>query len=139
MNRDLPTTTEGIRTRAMRAHSLIGNLCWLLPPAAALFYPQAVRALYESGKLLDRASGPVVAVAWLATALAVGLIYGVPAVSIGVAFLLGRHERTSSAELLVRRLAHRQWPLLRFSCSLESSSIYYTPRTATPYFGRSCG
>jgi len=106
MNRDLPTTTEGIRTLAMRAHSLIGNLCWLLPPAAALFYPQAVRALYESGKLLDRASGPVVAVAWLATALAVGLIYGVPAVSIGVAFLLGRHERTSSAELLVRCLAH---------------------------------
>ena len=48
MNRDLPTTTEGIRTLAMRAHSLIGNLCWLLPPAAALFYPQAVRALYVS-------------------------------------------------------------------------------------------
>ena len=40
MNRDLPTTTEGIRTHAMRAHSLIGNLWWLLPPAAALFYPQ---------------------------------------------------------------------------------------------------
>jgi len=71
-----------------------------------LFYPQAVKGLYESGKLLDRASGPVKPVAWLATALAVGLIYGVPAVSIGVAFLLGRHERTSSAELLARRLAH---------------------------------
>jgi hypothetical protein len=71
-----------------------------------MFYPQAVRALYESGKLLGRASGPVEAVVWLATALAVGLIYGVPAVSIGVAFLLGRHERTSSAELLARRLAH---------------------------------
>ena len=39
MNRDLPTTTEGTRTRAMRAHSMIGNLWWLLPPAAALFYP----------------------------------------------------------------------------------------------------
>jgi len=106
MNRDLPTTTEGTRTRAMRAHSLIGNLWWLLPPAAALFYPQAVRALYESGKLLDRASGPVEAVAWFATAVAVLLIYGVPAASIGVAYLLGRHERTSSSELLARRLAH---------------------------------
>jgi len=81
MNRDLPTTTEGTRTRAMRAHSLIGDLWWLLPPAAALFYPQAVRALYESCKLLDRASGPVEAVAWLATAVAVLLIYGVPAVN----------------------------------------------------------
>ena len=81
MNRDLPTTTEGTRTRAMRAHSLIGDLWWLLPPAAALFYPQAVRALYESGKLLHRASGPVEAVAWFATAVAVLLIYGVPAVN----------------------------------------------------------
>jgi hypothetical protein len=45
-------------------------------------------------------------VAWLATAGAIGLIYGVPAVSIGVAYLLGRHERNSSSELLARRLAH---------------------------------
>ena len=44
--------------------------------------------------------------AWLATAVAVLLIYGVPAVSIGVAYLLGRHERTSSSELLAGRLAH---------------------------------
>jgi len=45
-------------------------------------------------------------VAWFATAVAVLLIYGVPAASIGVAYLLGRHERTSSSELLARRLAH---------------------------------
>lgn len=57
MNRDLPTTGEDTRAHAVRAHSLTANLWWLLPPAAALFYPQAVRALYESDKLLHRASG----------------------------------------------------------------------------------
>jgi len=83
-----------------------GNLWWLLPPAAALFYPQAVKALYESGKLLHRSSGPGYAMAWLAIVFSVGLMYGVPAVGIGVAYLLGRNERTSSSELLARRLAH---------------------------------
>ena len=90
----------------MRAKSLTGNVWWLLPPAAALFYPLAVRALYESGELLHRASGPADALAWLAIVVSVGLVYGVPAVGIGVAYLLGRHERTSSSELLARRLAH---------------------------------
>jgi hypothetical protein len=85
---------------------MIGNLWWLLPPAAALLYPYAVSTLYESGKLLHRASGPGDAVAWLAIVVSVGLIYGVPAVSIGVAYRLGRQERASSPELLARRLAH---------------------------------
>ena len=50
MNRDPPTTAEGAPTHAApRPHSLTGNLWWLLPPAAALFYPRAVRTLYESG------------------------------------------------------------------------------------------
>ena len=78
----------------------------LLPPGAALFYPQALRALYESGKLLHRASGPAGAVAWLAIAVSVGLVYSVPAGGITVAYLLGRQETTSSSELLARRLAH---------------------------------
>jgi hypothetical protein len=83
-----------------------GKLWWLLPPAAALFYPQAVRALYESGKLLHQASGPPDAVGCLAIAVSAGLVYVVPAVGIAVAYLLGRHERTSNSELLARRLAH---------------------------------
>jgi hypothetical protein len=81
-------------------------LWWLLPPAAALLYPYALRALYESGRLLDQATGPNYAVAWLAIMVSVGLTYGVPAVSIGVAYQLGRQERTSSSELLARRFAH---------------------------------
>jgi hypothetical protein len=99
-------TREGTSTHAGEAHSLTGKVWWLLPPAAALFYPQALRALYESGKLLHRASGPPEALAWLAIALSVGLVYSVPAVGIGVAYLLGQQERTSSSELLARRLAH---------------------------------
>lgn len=104
-HRPLPTH-EGARTHAVEAHSQTGNLWWLLPPAAALFYPEAMRALYESGKLLHRASGPSEALAWLAIAVSVVLVYGVPAVGISVAYLLGRHERTSFSELLVRRIAH---------------------------------
>jgi hypothetical protein len=34
------------------------------------------------------------------------VVYSVPAVGIGVAYLLGQHERTSSSELLARRIAH---------------------------------
>ena len=90
----------------MRAYSLTGNLWWLLPPAAALFYPLAVRAVYESGKLLHHANLPAAAVAWLAIVVSIGLVYSVPAVGIGVAYMLGRHERTSSSVLLARRLAH---------------------------------
>lgn len=85
---------------------MTGNLWWLLPPAAALFYPQAVGALYDSGKLLHRASGPSAAAAWLGIVGSATLVYGVPAVGIGVAYLLGRRERTSSSELLARRIAH---------------------------------
>ncbi len=87
-------------------HSLTGNLWWLLPPAAALFYPWAVRALYESGKLLHEARGPGDALAWLAVAISVGLVYGVPAVGIAVTYVLGRHEKTFPSEWLASRLAH---------------------------------
>jgi len=104
-HRPLPTH-EGTRTHVVEAHSLTGNLWWVLPPAAALFYPQAIRALYESGRLLHRASGPPEALAWLAIVVSVGLVYSVPVVGIGVAYLLGQHERTSCSELLARRLAH---------------------------------
>jgi hypothetical protein len=65
-----------------------------------------MRALYESGQLLHRASGPPEALAWLAIVVSVGLVYSVPAVGIGVAYLLGQHEKTSSSELLARRIAH---------------------------------
>jgi len=41
------STHEGTRILFVEAHSLTGKLWWLLPPAAALFYPQAIRALYE--------------------------------------------------------------------------------------------
>jgi hypothetical protein len=88
------------------SHSLAGKLWWLLPAAAALFYPLALKTLYESGKLLHRASGPAEAVGWLSIVASAALVYSVPAVGIGVAYLLGRHERTSSSELLARRIAH---------------------------------
>src|ERR1700740_865587 len=104
-DRDLPATTAGTPTPA-RAQSRTGTLCGRLPPAAALCYPLTVKALYESGKLLHRASGPGDTVAWLAIAVSAVLVYGVPAVGIGVAYLVGRRERNSSLELLVRRLAH---------------------------------
>jgi len=104
MDQDSPGTA-GTATHDM-AFSLAGNSWWLLPPAAALFYPQALRALYESGKLLHRATGPTEVVAWLAIVVSVALIYSVPGAGIGIAYLLGRLERTSSAELLVRRIAH---------------------------------
>lgn len=51
-------------THAMQTRSLSG----LLPPAAALLYPLALRALHESGRLLHRTSGPNATVAWLAIA-----------------------------------------------------------------------
>jgi hypothetical protein len=41
MNQDLPTTTKV--ARGVRPHSVAGSLWWLLPPAAALFYPVAVK------------------------------------------------------------------------------------------------
>lgn len=104
-DRELPATTAGTRSHDM-AHSLTGNLWWLLPPAAALCYPLTVKVLYESGKLLHRVNEPGDAVAWLAIVVSVGLVYGVPAVGIGVAYLLGRDERASSSQLLARRVAH---------------------------------
>jgi len=98
--------TEGTRTDIVWTHSLTGNLWWLLSPATALFYPLAVRGLHESGQRLRRDSGPGDAAAWMVLAISVALVYGVPAVSIWVAYLLGRHERTSQSELLAHRLAH---------------------------------
>jgi hypothetical protein len=44
--------------------------------------------------------------AWLAIAVSAGLVYSVPAVGIVVAYLVGRDERTSSSELMARRIAH---------------------------------
>jgi hypothetical protein len=114
MNRDLAAATTGTTTDGM-AHFLAGNLWWLLPPAAALFYPLALKTLYESGKLLHRASGPAETVAWLAVVVSVALIYSVPAVGIGVAYVR-RHERTSSSELLAVELHTWRWPLLHSSC-----------------------
>jgi len=105
MNRGLATATTRIATRDV-AHSFTPKLWWLLPPVAALFYPQASRALYASGKLLHRASGAAEVWAWLAIVVSVGLVYTVPAAGIAVAYLLGRREMTSSSELLARRLAH---------------------------------
>ena len=105
MNRDMAAASTGTATHDM-SRSLASNLWLLLPPAAALFYPQALRALYESGKLLARTTGPAEAVAWFAIFVSVALVYSVPAVGICVAYLLGRHERTSSSQLLARRIAH---------------------------------
>jgi len=100
-----PRSSSGTTTTGTDA-SLRGSLWWLLPPAAALFYPLTVRALYESGQLLHRASGATEVLAWLAIVVSVGLAYCVPALGIGVAYLFGRHERISSSELFARRVAH---------------------------------
>ena len=104
MDRNLQSTNEAPPSRA--PFSAAGLWWWFLPPAATLFYPQAVRALYESGRLLHRASGLGEAVAWLAIAISVALVYSLPAVGITVAYIVGRRERTASSELLARRLAH---------------------------------
>jgi len=105
MNRDVAEATTGTANHDI-SQSLAGKLWWFLPAVAALLYPLALKMLYESGKLLHRASGPAEVMACLAIVVSVGLIYSVPAVGIGVAYVLGRHERTSSSELLARRIAH---------------------------------
>ena len=56
--------------------------------------------------MLHRASGLGDAVAWLSIAVTVALVYSVSAVGISVAYVLGRNDRTTSSELLARRLAH---------------------------------
>src|SRR5262249_9016830 len=100
------TTAQGTRPSPGSPSLLTGKLLWLLPPTAALSYPLAVRALYESGRLLHRVGGPGDTIACFAIAISAVLVYGVPAVGIVVAYRLGRDERTSSSELLARRLAH---------------------------------
>src|SRR5215813_10528304 len=105
MNRDVAEATTGTANHDI-SQSLAGKLWWFLPAVAALLYPLALKMLYESGKLLHRASGPAEVMACLAIVVSVGLIYSVPAVGIGVAYVLGRHERTSSSKLLARRIAH---------------------------------
>jgi hypothetical protein len=105
MEANMTAPTARIGTHGV-AHPLAGKLWWLLPPAAALLYPFTIKALYESGKLLHRVSGQGETIAWLAIAVSVGFVYGVPALGIGVAYRLGRDERTSSSELIARRLAH---------------------------------
>src|SRR5262249_42499396 len=98
-----PTTQAKART-PLKTRGL--RWWWLLPPALALFYPLAVRALYETGKLLHRAAGPGDAAAWLATVLSAALVYCVPAARLSGAYVVGRREKSSSSELLARRLAH---------------------------------
>lgn len=71
-----------------------------------IVYPQAVGALYKGGKLLHRANGPGGGLAWGILVLSAGLVYGVPALGIGVAYQLGRFEKPSASELLAQRLAH---------------------------------
>ena len=91
---------------ALRRTVSKGSFWWLLPPAAALVYPHAVRALYESGRLLRQATGAGQAVAWLAFTVSAACVYGVPAAGLVVASELGAHQCTSSSELLARRIAH---------------------------------
>ena len=80
---------------------------WLVPPVAALLYPYAVKALYESGRLLHEAvTRANYAVAWLALAVSVALTYGVVAVSIGVAHRLAREDKASPSARRARRFAH---------------------------------
>ena len=99
-------TTGGRLSRAAGARSRTSNFWWLLPPAAGLLYPQAVKALYESGKFLHHAQGPAESVAWAAIVVSAGIVYCVPAIGICAAYVLGRREETFASELLVRRLAH---------------------------------
>src|SRR5262249_60281049 len=61
------------------------NLWWLAPPVAALFYPMALRALYESGALLQRATGPKGATAWLAIVAPVAPTYRRPFLAMALA------------------------------------------------------
>ena len=105
MNRGLATATTRTAT-GDTFHPLARSLWWLLPPAAALFYPLALKVLYDSGKLLHRASRATEVWAWLAIVVSVLLVYSVPVCGIAVAHLLGRRERISSSELRVRRIAH---------------------------------
>jgi hypothetical protein len=80
---------------------------WLVPPVAALLYPYAVKALYESGRLLHEAvTRANYAVAWLALAVSVALTYGVVAVNIGVAYRLAREDNASPSARRARRFAH---------------------------------
>ena len=102
MSRDLQTTTDGTRTDVISAHSLTCGGCCLPLPHCCI----PSRALYESGKLLHWTGGRRQAIAWLAIVISAGLIYCVPAVGIGVAYVLGRQERACSSELLARRVAH---------------------------------
>ena len=102
----MPIAADGTQDLINHSRSSSGELWWLVPPAAALFYPYAVRSLYESAKLLHRGRGSGSAVAWLAIAVSALLVYGVPAVSIYVAYRLGRREDFSPSGLVARRLAH---------------------------------
>ena len=65
----------------------------------------AVAALYESGRLLNRATGRREAVAWCAITASVSIVYAVPAIGFAVASKLGRNQKASSAELRARRIA----------------------------------
>jgi len=90
---------------------------WLLLPAPALFYPLAVKAPYESGKLLHPASGPGDAMAWLAIAVSAALVYGVSAVGIAVAYRLARDERPRPRNSWQVALRTWRWLLLPRSAS----------------------
>ncbi len=92
------------------AHSveLSGSkLIWLAPALAAFAYPYFVMQFYQSGLMLHQASDlSSLAVAWIDVVVAVILTYGVPALSLIVAYVLGRVDAPSPGQLRARRFAH---------------------------------
>jgi hypothetical protein len=96
-------------THAMQTRSLTGKLWWLLPPAAALLYPLALRALHESGGLLHRTRGPNATVAWLA-------------ITPGPLSIRGCRCRLSSGDLRRISLQHRSFAQARTGANEISSS-----------------
>jgi hypothetical protein len=83
------------------------KLVWLVPALAAFAYPYFVMQFYQSGRMLHQASDPSgLAVAWIDVLVALILTYGVPALSLIVACLLGRVDAPSAGQLRARRFAH---------------------------------
>ena len=83
------------------------KLVWLAPALVAFAYPYFLMQFYQSGRMLHQASDPSSqAVAWLDVLVAVILTYGVPALSLIVAYLLGQVDAPSPGQLRARRFAH---------------------------------
>jgi hypothetical protein len=92
---------------ALSAELSDNKLVWLAPAFAAFAYPYFVMQFYQSGRMLHQASDPSsLAVAWIDVLVAVILTYGVPALSLIVACLLGRVDAPSPGQLRARRFAH---------------------------------